>query len=103
MVMKIKNLYEAHVESFKTYARKHSKEDLYDLFKKWAVSNKIYGILRHKIWEKVRHLRPKQKYLIKKDSIEYHRISEVVDVLHRYDLLFLEKCLNKNKPTVKTV
>ena len=95
--MRKKEYYRIQAEAFKDYASKFNKTDLLELFNKWADSKDIWGIDKHKIWLKARKCRPIKTYIIKGDSKEYYRMNEVLDILHKSDLLFIEKKINKRK------
>lgn len=91
-----RSYYKIQSEAFRDYAGKFpDKENLLPLFNEWAISKNIYGIDRHQIWLKVRELRPKRTIVIKNGSEEHRRVSMVVDILHKEDLLFLEDLINK--------
>ena len=91
-----RSFYKIQSEAFKDYASKFpNKESLLSLFNKWAISKNIYGIDRHQIWLMVRELRPGKTIILKEDSEEYRRVQQVIDILHKEDLLFLESLINK--------
>ena len=88
--------YKIQSEAFGDYVSKFpDKENLLSLFNDWAISKNIYGIDRHQIWLKVRELRPRKTIVIKEGSEEHRRVSMIVDILHKEDLLFLEDLINK--------
>jgi len=94
--MNKRKYYKIQAEAFMDYASKFSnKHDLLSLYNEWVVSKNLFGIDRHKIWLKVREMRPKKKIIVKEGSEEHRRVCKVVDILHRSDLLFLEKLINK--------
>ncbi len=88
--------YEIQTEAFGDYAGKFpGQENLLSLFNGWAISKNIYGIDRHRIWLKAREMRLRKTILIREGSEEQRRVSLVVDVLHKADLLFLEDLIDK--------
>ena len=92
-----KGFYKIQSEAFWDYASKSpDKENFLSLFNAWAISKNIYGIDRHQIWLKVRESRPSKTIILKVDSEEYRRVRQVVDILHKEDLLFLENLINKS-------
>lgn len=80
---------------FKRWADSHPDTDLFGLFQEWADANDIYGVDRHKIWKRVRHIRGIKEIVIKEDSEEWIRLQAVLDILLDADLAHLNKLFLK--------
>jgi hypothetical protein len=80
---------------FKTYADGHAEKDLFVLFQEWADINAIYGVDRHKIWKRVRHIRGIKEIVIKEGSEEWIRLRAVLDILLEADLKCLYQLMDK--------
>jgi len=95
--MKKTKYYKIQAEAFIDYASKFKGKDLLELFNKWAESKDIWGVDKHRIWVKARESRHHKTYLINEGSREFYRMDEVLNILHKNDLLFIEQKINKQK------
>lgn len=96
--------YREKVALFKEHAEKHPERDLLELYNEWIAENDIYGIDRHKIWMRVRHIRGFKEIIIKEGSEEWIRLQAVFDILLEADLKYMnvivEKKYGKKQPAL---
>ena len=83
------------VSLFKHYAAGYPEKDLFGLFNEWSDANDIYGVDRHKIWKRVRHIRGIKTIIIKEGSEEDIRCRAVLDILLEADLACLNRVLEQ--------
>jgi hypothetical protein len=96
--MEKEKYYDEQAEAFIDYAGKFSDVRPYDLFDGWAKSKDLGGVDREMIWAIVRPRIPKRKKIvIEENSDEWMRISAVLDMVLRWDLMELEMMLEKEE------
>ena len=89
--------YRIQAESFRDFADKNPKRELFSLFNEWAESKDIYGIERHEIWKIARKMQPSRTITIKENSEEFVRVSAVLDILLQNDLARLNKMIERRR------
>lgn len=80
---------------FKGHAEKHPGKNLLEVYNEWIEENGIYGVDRHKIWMRVRHIRGFGEIIIKEGSEEWIRLHAVLDILLEADLKYMNELVEK--------
>ena len=94
--------YKEKASLFKGHSASYPDKDLPGLYNEWADSNSIYGVDRHKIWKRVRHIRGRKTITIEEGSEEWIRLQTVLDILLEADLKYLHKLMEKKHGKKKT-
>jgi hypothetical protein len=90
-----RTFYKEKILLFRGYAEKHPERDLLELYNEWIAEDNIYGIDRHKIWQRARKLRQMEPIIIKEGSEESIRLQAVLDILLEADLKYLHELVEK--------
>ena len=87
--------YKEKTSLFKEHSAIYPDKDLFGLYNEWADSNSIYGIDRHEIWKRVRHIRGRKTITIKEGSEEWIRLQTVLDIFLEADLKYLHELIEQ--------